>query len=106
MALTRKKTKRAAAKPRGTRSKATRKLRLTYNQILKNVRALSPAEQARLRAELDKKPRVYILEPDLSPEAVRRGELLAAEIRQELAGKEIGTLEEAMIRLRGRSWMS
>jgi|GEM_PF-1273238 hypothetical protein len=105
MALAQKKKKRAASKPRITRSKSARKLRVTYKQVLKNVRALSPADQARLRAELEK-PRVYILEPDLSPEAVRRGQQLAEEIRKELAAKQTGTLEETMMELRGRSWMS
>ncbi len=83
-----------------------RKPRLTYRQVLENVKALPPADQDRLRAELAKKRRVYILEPDLSPTAIRRGRRLAAEIRKELEGKETGTLEETMIRLRGRSWSS
>lgn len=106
MALAQKKSRRAAAKPRTTRRKLSRSVRLSYKQVLKNVRALSPADQERLRAELDKKPRVYILEPDLSPEAVRRGQQLAEEIRKELAEKQTGTLEETMIELRGFSWMS
>ena len=83
-----------------------RKPRLTYRQVLKNVRALPLADQSRLRAELDQTPRVYIMRPTRSPAAIRRGHRLAAEIRKELAGKETGTLEETMIRLRGRSWSS
>ncbi|OQY97839.1 MAG: hypothetical protein B6D41_02850 [Chloroflexi bacterium UTCFX4] len=102
MALAQKKKKRTAAKPRA----AQRKLRMTYRQVLARVRALSPADRERLRAELEKQPRVYILKPDLSPEAVRRGQQMAAEIRQELAAQVTGTLEETMIELRGRSWMS
>lgn len=83
-----------------------RKPRLTYRQVLENVRALPLAEQDRLRAELDKTPRVYIMRPTGSPAANRRGRRLAAEIRKELAEKQTGTLEETMIRLRGRSWSS
>jgi len=83
-----------------------RKPRLTYRQILENVRALPLAQQNRLRAELDRTPRVYIMRPTGSPVAIRRGRRLAAEIRKELAGKVTGTLEETMIRLRGRSWSS
>ena len=81
-----------------------RKPRLTYRQVLKNVRALPLPDQDRLRAELDKTPRVYIMRPTGSPAAIRRGRRLAAEIRKELEGKVTGTLEETMIRLRGRSW--
>ncbi|MEW5717806.1 MAG: hypothetical protein AB1817_04195 [Chloroflexota bacterium] len=81
-----------------------RKPRLTYRQVLEKARALPLADQDRLRAELGRRRRVYILEPDLSPAAVRRGRRLAAEIRKELEGKVTGTLEETMIRLRGRSW--
>jgi len=81
-----------------------RKPRLTYRQVLENVRALPLAEQNRLRAELDKTRRVYIMRPTGSPAAIRRGRRLAAEIRKELEGKVTGTLEETMIRLRGRSW--
>jgi hypothetical protein len=73
---------------------------------LKDVRALPLADQSRLRAELDKTPRVYIMRPTGSPAAIRRGRRLAAEIRKELAEKETGTLEETMTRLPGRSWSS
>jgi hypothetical protein len=85
-------------------AKMRRKPRLTYHQVLEQVLALPAADQKRLRAELDKIGRVYIVEPNGSPEAVRRGRRLAAEIRKELAGKNLGTLDETMIRLRGRSW--
>lgn len=83
-----------------------RKPRLTYKQVLANVRALPLADQNRLRAELDKTPSVYILRPTGSPAAKRRGKRLADEIKKELATKDLGTLEETMIRLRGRSWSS
>jgi hypothetical protein len=78
----------------------------SYHQVLKDVRASPLADQSRLRAELDKTPRVYIMRPTGSPAAIRRGRRLAAEIRKQLAEKETGTLEETMIRLRGRSWSS
>jgi hypothetical protein len=81
-----------------------RKPRITYCQVLENVRALPLADQARLRAELEKMPSVYVLRPTRSPAAIRRGRRLAAQIRKELEGKETGTLEETMMRLRGRSW--
>ena len=82
------------------------KTRPTYHQVLEDVRALPLADQNRLRAELDKLPSVYILHPTRSPAAIRRGRRLAAQIRKHLEGKETGTLEETMIRLRGRSWSS
>ena len=83
-----------------------RKPRLTYGQVLEQVKQLPPADQDRLLAELEKTRRVFILEPDRSPAAIRRGRRLAAEIKKELAEKETGTLEETMIRLRGKSWSS
>ena len=85
-------------------AKMRRKPRLTYHQVLEQVLALPPADQKRLRAELDKIGRVHIVEPNGSPEAIRRGRRLAAKIRKELAGTDMGTLDETMIRLRGRSW--
>ena len=81
-----------------------RKQRLTYRQVLQQVLALSIADRERLRAELAKIGQVYVIQPNGSPEAIRRGRRLAAEIRKELAGKDLGTLDETMIRLRGRSW--
>ncbi|MBI5035234.1 MAG: hypothetical protein HZB51_32305 [Chloroflexi bacterium] len=83
-----------------------RKPHLTYRQVLENVKALPLADQDRLWAELAKTRRVYIMRPTGSPAAIRRGRRLAAEIRKELASKQTGTLEETMIRLRGRSWSS
>ena len=47
-----------------------RKPRLTYRQVLENVKALPLADQNRLRAELDKTPSVYILRPTRSPAAI------------------------------------
>ncbi|OQY83708.1 MAG: hypothetical protein B6D41_16575 [Chloroflexi bacterium UTCFX4] len=102
MALAQKKKKRVTAKPRA----AQRKLRMTYRQVLARVRALSPADRERLRAELEKQPRVYIMRPTGSPEAIRRGRKLAEEIRKEVSEKQTGTLEETMIELRGLSWSS
>ena len=83
-----------------------RKSRLTYRQVLENVKALPLADQERLWAELAKTRHVHIMRPTGSPAAVRRGRRLAAEIRKELAEKQSGTLEETMVRLRGRSWSS
>lgn len=83
-----------------------RKPRVTYRQVLENAKQLPPADQERLLAELGKTRRVFILEPDRSPAAVRRGHRLAAKIKKELAEKQTGTLEETMIRLRGKSWSS
>ncbi len=81
-----------------------RKPRITYRQVLENVRALPLADQARLRAELEKTPSVYVLRPTGKPAAIRRGRRLAAQIRKELEGKETGTLEETMCQLHGRSY--
>ncbi len=81
-----------------------RKPRLTYDQILEGARALSPEEQDRLRAELKKKPGVYILHPTGDPEAIRRGRELAQKIRKEVNANMTGTLEETMRQLRGLSW--
>ena len=102
MALAQKKTKRGAARPRA----AQRNLRLTYRQVLKEVRALSPADQERLRAELGQELRVFIMRPTRSPAAIRRGRKLAAEIRKEFAEKQTTTLEETMRELRGFAWSS
>ena len=81
-----------------------RKPRLTYRQVLENVKALSPAGQRRLRAELAKTTEVYIIRPSGSLAAIRRGRRQAAAIRKELNASMTGTLEETMVRLRGRSW--
>lgn len=82
-----------------------RKPRPTYKQVLETIRALSPADQRRLRAELTKVSNVYILRPTGSPNAVRRGRRLAAQIRKQVSAATSGTLEETMQRLRGRSWL-
>lgn len=81
-----------------------RKPRLTYRQVLENVKALPLADQRRLRAELGKTTDVYIIRPSGSPAAIRRGRRLAAEMRKQLNASMTGSLEETMIRLRGRSW--
>lgn len=81
-----------------------RKPRLTYDQVLEGARALSPEEQERLRAELEKQPQVYILRPTGDPKAIRRGRELAEKIRKEMNANMTGTLEETMRTLRGLSW--
>ncbi len=80
------------------------KTRATYRQVLKDVRALPPADQNRLRSELEKMPSVYIMRPTRSPAAIRRGRRLAAQIRKQLKTKMKGTLEDTMHQLRGRAW--
>lgn len=81
------------------------KMRPTYKQVLESIRALSPADQRRLRAELAKGSNIYILRPTGSPAAIRRGHRLAAQIRKQVSAATSGTLEETMQRLRGRSWL-
>lgn len=81
-----------------------RKTRLRYQQVLESVRALPPADRSRLRADLAKLTGVYILEPDESPTALRRGRRQAAKIRKQLSAAMTGALDETMTRLRGRSW--
>ncbi|MCC7161986.1 MAG: hypothetical protein IT331_05810 [Anaerolineae bacterium] len=80
------------------------KLRPTYKQVLETIRAMSPADQRRLRAELTKTSAVYVLRPTGSQAAVRRGRRLVAQIRKQVSASTTGTLEETMQRLRGRSW--
>jgi hypothetical protein len=77
---------------------------LTYRQVLEYAKALSPADQQRLRAELAKPLRVYMIKPDVSPDAVRRGRQLAAQIRKQMSENRTGSLDDTMRRLRGRSW--
>jgi hypothetical protein len=81
-----------------------RKKRLEYQQVLERVRALPPADQSRLRADLAKLTGVYVLDPDESAAAIRRGRRQAAKIRRQLSAAMTGTLEETMTRLRGPSW--
>lgn len=81
-----------------------KKTRLTYRQVLESIRALSPADQQRLRLELSRMGNVYIVEPVGAPATVRRARSLAASIRRKVNASMEGSLEETMTRLRGRSW--
>lgn len=64
------------------------------------------ANENRSRVEMEKTASVYMVRPTGSPAAIRRGRRLAAKIRKQLKMTMAGTLEETMIRLRGRSWSS
>jgi hypothetical protein len=77
--------------------------RPTYRQVLQSVRELSPADQRRLYDELVKLSGVRLERPAGTSAAVRRGRRLAKTIQAQLAAST-GTLDEAMQRLRGRSW--
>ena len=76
----------------------------TYQKVLQAVKALPLAEQRRLRDELAKMVGVQLVRPSGSQTAVQRGRRLAKSIQAELASTATGTLDETMIRLRGRSW--
>jgi len=78
--------------------------RLTYAQVLEVARRLSPAEQRRLRDELEKLAGVQLVRPEESSTARRQGLRMARAIRAELAESVSGSLDEAMHELRGRAW--
>jgi hypothetical protein len=67
---------------------------------------LSPQEQRRLRAELEKSAGVYLVRPTDNAAAIRRGRRLAKAVQAELAVTASDSLDETMIRLRGQSWSS
>ena len=81
-----------------------KRTRLAYGQILESIRVLPPADQIRLRVELSRIGSVHIVEPLGTPAAMRRGKRLAAQIRKKVSASMSGSLDETMIRLRGRSW--
>ena len=78
--------------------------RLTYAQVLEVARRLSPAEQRRLRDELEKLAGVQLVRPEESAAARRQGRRMARAIRAELAESVSGSLDEAMGEMRGRAW--
>lgn len=84
------------------RTYTNRPTRLSYRHILESIRVLSPKEQRRLRSELFKMGTVSVAEPVGTPASIRRGKRLAAQIRKRVNAGMSGTLEETMIRLRGR----
>ena len=79
--------------------------RPTYAQVLEVARRLSPAEQRRLRDELEKLAGVQLVRPEESAKARRQGRRMARAIRAELAETVSGSLDEAMRDLRGRAWL-
>ena len=83
-----------------------RKPRLSWHQVLQAVQDLSPQEQRRLRAELEKSAGVYLVRPTGNATAIRRGRRLAKAVQAELAVAAQDSLDETMIRLRGQSWSS
>lgn len=82
----------------------TPKKKVTYAQVLQAIWQLSPADQRRLHAELDKSIGVYLVRPSGSDSAIRRGRRLAKTIQAELAATITASLDETMSQLRGRSW--
>lgn len=78
--------------------------RPTYAQVLDVARRLSPADQRRLRDELEKLAGVQLARPDNSSAARRRGRRMAQAIRAELAESVSGSLNDAMRDMRGRAW--
>ena len=83
-----------------------KKPRLSWRQVLQAVQEMSPQEQRRLRAELEKSAGVYLVRPTGNAAAIRRGRRLAKAVQVELAVTASDSLDEAMIRLRGQSWSS
>ena len=83
-----------------------RKSRLAWQQVLEAVQEMSPQEQRRLRAELEKSAGVYLVRPTGNVAAIRRGRRLAKAVQVELAVTASDSLDEAMIRLRGQAWSS
>ncbi len=79
-------------------------VKLSYQQLLKAVRALPPRQQQQLREVLMPTEGVYLVRPSRSASAVRRGQRMAKAIQSQLAKATTGTLEETMKQLRGRSW--
>ncbi len=63
---------------------------------------------ARKLKQVARKPpvTVYLVRPKGTPAAIERGRRLADEVRKELAALDIESLDETMMRLRGRSWSS
>ena len=84
----------------------SRKTKLSWHQVLQAVQELSPQDQRRLRDELAKSAGVYLARPTGSVAAVRRGRRLAKVVQAELVVSASDSLNETMIRLRGRSWSS
>jgi len=80
-----------------------RRNKASYPQVLKAVESLSPAERLKLRDQLTNLLNVQLIRPSNSVTAIRRGRRLAKTVRSELT-KANGSLEEAMTKLRGRSW--
>ncbi len=78
----------------------------SLQEVFEAIKTLSPTEQNILKTELNKLPEVYVLRPSFSEESIKRGQELAQEIRDELKSQSLGTLEETMVTLRGRSWSS
>lgn len=66
----------------------------SYRQALKVVRALTPAEQLRLRDELAERLGVRLVRPATSATAIRRGQRLAKAVRAELAKAANGSLNK------------
>jgi tellurite resistance protein len=76
----------------------------SLQEVVEAIKTLSPTDQRILKEELNKLPEVYVMHPSLSEEAIKRGQELAQEIRDELKSQSMGTLDETMRALRGRSW--
>ncbi len=81
-----------------------KRVRLTYRQILESIRVLPPAQQRRLKRELANLGSVHVVEPTGTPDDMQRGKRMAAKIRKKVSPAMSGSLEETMVRLRGRSW--
>ena len=80
--------------------------KLTYQQLLQAIQGLPPADQIRLRDDLNRMTHVRLARPAATDVAIQQGKRLAEAVRQELALSMTGSLDEVMLRLRGQSWLS
>ncbi len=82
----------------------TKKVKTRGTKKARVIKIKAPTKNGHRTTEAVKPGDVYILRPRRTPEALRRAKRLGALVRKELEGKDQGTLEETMQKLRGRSW--
>ena len=81
-----------------------RKKKVSYQQILNAARQLPPTQQHKLSNALAMASDVRIISPSGNTLAIRRGQLLAKQIRGKLNPSITESLDETMSKMRGRSW--
>jgi hypothetical protein len=79
--------------------------RPNYRQVISQVMRLSLRDQRRVRDELVKITSVHLVPPSKDAETLRAAQALAEEVRGIAQDATRGqTLEDAMSKMRGRSW--